>query len=197
MLYYELNLCRKVLDKVIICLIRVKVNKEEESNLINEKELMKYYGLTNKFQLKLKLFRTFLLHSLAYHSLHPGFTIRMQKARGVKIGKACYIGPYVQLDFMYPHLIEIGNNVTIASNTMIFTHVNPTASPILKHGKYPRKIDSVVIKSGAWINPGSIIIAGVTIGENSVVSAGSVVTQDVPDNFVAMGNPARVVKKST
>ena len=172
------------------------MDKEQESDSINEKELMEYYGLTNKFQLKLKLLRTFLLHSLAYHSLHPGLAIRMQKARGVKIGKSCYIGPYVQLDLMYPHLIEIGDNVTIASNSMIFTHVNPTANLILKRGKYPRKTGSVVIKSGAWINPGSIIIAGVTIGENSVVSAGSVVTQDVPDNFVVIGNPARVVKKS-
>ncbi len=54
----------------------------------------------------------------------------------------------------------------------------------------------VIIKSGAWINPGSIITPGVTIGENSIVSAGSVVTQDVPDNCVVVGNPARVVKKS-
>jgi acetyltransferase-like isoleucine patch superfamily enzyme len=169
---------------------------DDENNSVNEKELIQYYELNNKFQLKLKLFRTFLLHSLAYHSLHPGFTIRMQKSRGVKIGKSCYIGPYVQLDLMYPHLIEIKDNVTIGSNTMIFAHVNPTANLILKRGKYPRKTAPIVIKSGAWINPGSIIIAGVTIGENSIVSAGSVVTQDVPDNVVVMGNPARVIKKS-
>ena len=175
------------------------MDEKEDSNSVNEEELMQYYGFTGnfgKFQLKTKLFSTTLLHSLAYNSLHPGFAVFMQKARGVKIGKSCYIGPYVQLDLMYPHLIEIGDNVTIATNTMIFAHVNPTANLILKRGDYPRKTGPVTIRSGAWINPGSIITPGVTIGENSIVSAGSVVTQDVPDNCVVVGNPARVVKKS-
>ena len=53
----------------------------------------------------------------------------------------------------------------------------------------------VIIKKGAVINPGSIIIAGVTIGENSIISIGSVVTEDVPDYSVVVGNPGRVVKK--
>jgi len=45
------------------------------------------------------------------------------------------------------------------------------------------------------VSVGCIIIAGVTIGENSIVGAGSVVTQDIPDFCVAVGNPARVIKK--
>ena len=53
----------------------------------------------------------------------------------------------------------------------------------------------VIIKSGAVINPGVVVIAGVTIGENSIVSPRSVVTQDIPDYCVAIGNPARVIKK--
>jgi len=53
----------------------------------------------------------------------------------------------------------------------------------------------VVIKKGAVISVGCIIIAGVTIGENSIVGAGSVVSQDVPDYCVVIGNPARIVKK--
>ena len=53
----------------------------------------------------------------------------------------------------------------------------------------------VLIKKGAVISVGCTIIAGVTIGENSIVGAGSVVTQDIPDFCVAVGNPARVIKK--
>ena len=60
----------------------------------------------------------------------------MQKDRGIKIGKSCYIEPYVQLDLMYPHLIEIRDNVNIGINSIIFTHVNPTANLILKREKY-------------------------------------------------------------
>jgi acetyltransferase-like isoleucine patch superfamily enzyme len=53
----------------------------------------------------------------------------------------------------------------------------------------------ITIKSGAWIASGSIILGGVTIGENSVVGAGSVVTHDIPDNELWFGNPARFHKK--
>ena len=69
----QANFCRKVLDKDIISVIRLKVDKKEDSNSVNEEELMQYYGFTGnfgKFQLKTKLFSTTLLHSLAYNSLH-------------------------------------------------------------------------------------------------------------------------------
>ena len=102
---------------------------------------------------------------------------------------------FVLIDLLHPELINIGNNVTISSNSMIFAHVNPSANEFLKKHGYPRTIKPVVIKNGAVISVGCIIIAGVTIGENSIVGAGSVVTNDIPDYCVAVGNPARVVKK--
>lgn len=52
----------------------------------------------------------------------------------------------------------------------------------------------VLIKRGAWIGAGATILPGVTVGENAVVGACAVVTHDVPDNAVAVGNPARVIK---
>jgi len=170
----------------------------EDAFSLNEKELMDYYGYKGsmgKFQLRLKILRSWILHSLAYSSVHSGFAISMQRARGVKIGNGCHFCPYVQIDLVYPHIVTIGDNVTLGSNVMIFAHVNPTANLFLKKGPYPRKIEPVIIKSGAVITPGSIIMAGVTVGENSIVSPGSVVTQDVPDFCVVVGNPARVVKK--
>ena len=78
---------------------------------------------------------------------------------------------------------------------MIFAHVNIATNEFLKTEKYPRKVMSVDIKSGVWINPGCIITAGVTIGENSIISVGSIVTNDVPDYCIVAGNPARVIKK--
>ena len=77
---------------------------------------------------------------------------------------------------------------------MIFAHGNISANSFLKD-KYPRKVSNVIIKSGAAINPGVIIMAGVTVGEHSIISPRSVVTQDIPDYCVAVGNPARVIKK--
>jgi acetyltransferase-like isoleucine patch superfamily enzyme len=165
---------------------------------MNEKELMDYYGYRGEFgkvQLRTKIMHSWILHSLAYSSPHSGFAIRMQKARGVKIGNNCHFCPYVQIDLVYPHLVHIEDNVTLGTNTMIFAHMNPTANLFFKKGLYPRKVEKVTIKKGAVLTPGSIIMAGVTVGENSIVSPGSVVSQDVPDYCVVVGNPARVVKK--
>lgn len=78
---------------------------------------------------------------------------------------------------------------------MVFAHNNPAANLFLKRGDYPRKVAEVNIKNGAVLFPGSIVTAGVTIGENSIISVGSVVTQDIPDYCVVVGNPARVIKK--
>ena len=119
----------------------------------------------------------------------------MQRARGVKIGEGCYIGPYVHIDLLYPNLITIEDNVAIGSNSMIFAHVNPAANLELKKNHYPRKIDPVLLKSGTWINPACIITLGTTMGKNSILSIGSVAVSSIPDNCLAIGNPARVVKK--
>jgi len=165
---------------------------------INEEEVLNYYelkGSLGKLKLKSKLLRSWILHSLAYTSPHPGFAINMQRSRGVLIGESCHLAPYVLLDLIFPHLVRIENNVSIGSNTMIFAHSNPTANMLLKEKYYPRKIEQVVIKSGAWINPGCIIGPGLTIGENSVLSVGTVITNSVPDNCVVAGNPGRIVKK--
>jgi acetyltransferase-like isoleucine patch superfamily enzyme len=132
---------------------------------------------------------------MAYSSPHSGFTANIQRSRGVKIGKNCHFSPYVLLDLVYPHLVNIGNNVTFGSNVMIFAHNNPAANLFLKNGEFPRKVEKVNIKSGAVLFPGSIITAGVTVGENSIISVGSVVTHDIPDYCVVVGNPGRVIKK--
>jgi acetyltransferase-like isoleucine patch superfamily enzyme len=52
----------------------------------------------------------------------------------------------------------------------------------------------IVIERNVWIAAGAIIIGGVTVGENAVVAAGSVVTKDVPPNTLVAGNPARVIR---
>ena len=174
------------------------MQSDDDISSVNEEEVMSYYGYKGqlgKFRLKMKFLRSWILHSIAYSSPHSGLVVKMQRSRGVKIGKSCHICPYVLLDLVYPKLIDIHDNVTIGSNVMIFAHSNPTANLMLKNNKYPRKISPVTIKSGAVLNPGCIITFGVTIGKNSMISVGSVVTQDIPDYCVAVGNPARVVKK--
>jgi len=165
---------------------------------VNEQEIMQYYGFSGTYgrlQLRFRFFKTWILHGFAYSTPLSNFAIKMQKLRGVKIGKSCHVSPYVLIDLLYPQLVTIDDNVTIGSNTLIFAHANPTTNLFLKKNGYPRKVEPVHIKSGAVLFPGCIITAGVTIGENALVSAGSVVFEDVPDFCVVVGNPARVVKK--
>ena len=170
----------------------------ESPEAINRRELMEYYGYTGRIG-SMKLFFYFvknrILDSFAYYSPAPGLTILFNRLKGVKIGQHVYIGPRVQLDFLYPKRILIEDYVSIGMGSMIFAHSNPTCSLHIKRNYYPRKVASTTIRRGAWIAPGNIILAGVTIGENSVTGAGSVVSKNVEPYTVVAGNPAKIVKK--
>ena len=170
----------------------------EDAFKMNENELMEYHGYSGiggKIKLRMNYLNSWFWHNLAFHSTHSGFAIKMQRLRGVKVGKNCHFNPYAFIDLIYPELITIGDNVTLGSYSMLFAHSNPTANLFLKKTEYPRKVAEINIKSGAVINPGAIVTSGVTIGENSIISPGSVVSHDVPDYCVVVGNPSRVVKK--
>lgn len=174
------------------------MTKENDYFFYNEKELLEYYNYSGNFgklKLRIKFLHSWILHRSAYSSINSDWIVRMQRARGVKIGNNCHFSPYVLIDLLYPHLVTIEDNATIGSNTMIFAHVNPTTNMYIKTHGYPRTVKPVLIKKGVIISPGCIILAGVTIGENSMIGAGSIVSQDIPDFCVAIGNPARVIKK--
>jgi acetyltransferase-like isoleucine patch superfamily enzyme len=165
---------------------------------VNTKELMDYYGYIGKLgeiRLKLKLLRCFILQFLASFSPSPGLAVLFHRAKGCKIGNHVYIGPGVHIDILYPKLVTIEDYVSIGMNSMIFAHSNPTNSVWVKQHYYPRKFAPVTIKKGSWIPPGVTILCGVTIGENSVVGAYSLVTRDVPPYTVCAGIPAKEVAK--
>ncbi len=159
---------------------------------------MEYYGyrgVSASPRYYWRLLRNRVLEMCAYFAPAPGLAACFQRLRGVKIGSHVYIGPRVQLDFLYPEMVTIEDYVSIGMNSMVFAHSNPTSSLELKTRFYPRKVARTIIKKGAWIAPGNIILSGVTIGENSVVGAGSVVVSDVEPYTVVAGNPARLVKR--
>jgi acetyltransferase-like isoleucine patch superfamily enzyme len=169
----------------------------ENPEKINEHELMDYYGYNGRIgtvKLKAKLLRSWILQYLASISPSSNLAVIFQRARGAKIGNHVFIGPRVEIDLLYPNLVTIEDYVSIGMNCMIFVHSNPTCSIYLKKNFYPREIAPVTIKKGAWIPPGTIILNGVTIGENSIVGAGSVVIKDVKPYTIVGGIPARYIK---
>lgn len=91
--------------------------------------------------------------------------------------------------------VTIGNHVMLAQNIVVsglnHGYENPDVPPSLQK----EVTKPIVISDGAWIGANSVVTAGVSIGKHSVVGAGSVVTRDIPDYCVAVGNPARVVKQ--
>lgn len=91
--------------------------------------------------------------------------------------------------------VKIGDNVMIAPNVSIYTAGHPL-HPDSRNSGYEYGI-SITIGDNVWIGGNAVINPGVTIGKNAVIASGSVVTKDVPDNAVAAGNPARVVKMVT
>jgi acetyltransferase-like isoleucine patch superfamily enzyme len=86
--------------------------------------------------------------------------------------------------------LDIEDDVLIGPNVSIITSGHPL-QPSLRRAVTIGK--PIVIEKNVWIAGGAIVIGGVTVGENSVVAAGSVVTKDVPPNTLVGGNPARVI----
>jgi acetyltransferase-like isoleucine patch superfamily enzyme len=87
--------------------------------------------------------------------------------------------------------LRIGDDVMIGPNVSLMTAGHPVA-PSQRRASIVAK--PIVIERNVWIAAGATIIGGVTVGENSVVAAGSVVTRDVPPNTLVGGNPARVIR---
>ena len=129
---------------------------------------------------------------------------------GCEIGDDCKIGTFVEIQ----KNAKIGRRCKISSHTFIFEGVTIEDSVFIGHGvvfindTYPRAtnpegslktdldwtVEPTVIKRGASIGSGTTLLANVTVGENSIVGAGSVVTEDVPPNSIVVGNPARVLR---
>ncbi|EOG9652877.1 sugar O-acetyltransferase [Campylobacter upsaliensis] len=109
--------------------------------------------------------------------------------RNIKVGKNFFMNS--SCTFMDRGGITIGDDVFIAPKVCLTT-INHDFNPYNRKATFTKLI---VIKDRVWIGINATICPGVTIGENSIIAAGSVVTKDVSPNVIVGGNPAKILKK--
>ncbi len=109
----------------------------------------------------------------------------------IKIGENFYANH--NLVILDGNKVTFGDNVFIAPNCGFYTAGHPLDYETRNKGlEYAKPIK---VGNNVWIGGNVVVLPGVTIGDGAVIGAGSVVTKDIPENVVAVGNPARVVKK--
>lgn len=138
---------------------------------------------------------------------------RLLKAILGKMGKSCYIEPNLGCSygfnlevgdhffansncfFMDDAKIRFGNYVFIGPNCAFYTAQHPI-HPLQRNLKLERCLP-ITVGDNVWFGGNCVVLPGVTIGSNTVIGAGSVVTHDIPDHVVAVGNPCRVLRPVT
>lgn len=136
----------------------------------------------------------------------------------IKIGKNCFIN--TNCTFLDPETIEIGDNTLIAPGVQIYTANHPSTTKeriipqnkqqenktynyINKNQEFDETIEytftnfaqAVKIGKRCWIGGNTIILPGISIGDNTIIGAGSVVTKNIPSNVIAAGTPCKIIKK--
>jgi acetyltransferase-like isoleucine patch superfamily enzyme len=106
--------------------------------------------------------------------------------KGAKIGK--FVRMWGRIDLSRPDLVTIGDYVIIGGETCLITHC-----PIKLYKDKPE----IVIGNNVYIGMKCCVLPGVTIGDNVIIGAGSVVSKDIPSNSIAAGNPCRVIRAIT
>ena len=160
--------------------------KEKTSRALKLLNRLKKSDYTD-FDAHEKIFRELFGSAGKNLSIHPQFYCDIGK--NIHVGDNFYAA--YNLTILDMAEVRIGDNCLIAPNVSIYT----AGHQLLPYGRnesgYARP---VLIGDNVWIGGSSVILGGVTIGNNAVIAAGSVVTKDVEENAVVGGNPAKFIK---
>ena len=163
------------------------------------KDLARDYNLTNSSDTKRKSELLNELLGKVGNQLWITPPFHVDYGCNIYFGNNCEVN--MNCTFLDDNKIIIGDNVLIAPNVQIYTAYHPThyldrftISEIEKFNFCKTQTAPVIIGKNVWIGGGTIILPGVTIGDNTVIGAGSVVTKDIPADTIAYGNPCKVHK---
>ena len=164
----------------------------DEERLENKKKIFEYNHLEpGNPEKKDKLIKSILGKTGEYINIEPPFYC--DYGYNIEIGENFFANyNFTVLDV---GKVRIGANVQFGPGVSIYTAGHPI-HPDSRNSGYEYGID-ITIGDNVWIGGSACIMPGVTIGNNVVIGAGSVVTKDLPDDVIAVGNPCRIVRKIT
>lgn len=194
------------LNKSKIFLSEIKINKNNKFNCqlsTIKKTNISILGSKNEIKLN-----SCLVHNTIIKI--EGFSNKLVISPDVKLrnayikikGDNCSISIGKSTDFQGVRIINVGNNndISIGENCLFSDHIEIWASDT--HSIYDIKSNQKInnekpikIENNVWIGSRVIILKGVTIGTNSVIGMGSIVTKDIEKNIVAAGNPVKIIKR--
>lgn len=161
--------------------------KMREASFTTKKLLLKMNNATEPEEIRS------ILSQITGTEIHESVTVftplYINYGKHTKIGKNVFIN----FDCVFLDLggIVIDDNVLIAPKVSLLTEGHPSSIED-RHSLIPKPIH---IKKNVWIGANATILQGVTIGENAIIAAGSVVSKDVPENAIVGGIPAKILKK--
>jgi acetyltransferase-like isoleucine patch superfamily enzyme len=154
---------------------------------------MNHKATWNKFSFSFfkKAIKFLLLHISMQFFIPPTIRTILLKLCGVKFKnrKTVFIGTNVLFDNLRNTQTSIGENVTITTGVKIINHF-----PVLNiNGVTEYKMGNITIEDNVFIGMNSLVIKPVNIGKGAVIGAGSVVTKNIPDRAIVVGNPAKII----
>ncbi len=140
---------------------------------------------------KLKRALRALARLCANHCIIPQIRHSLFRLSGIEVGEKAFVNMgLTAIDDYQGGRIKIGPEVALAPHVTLVSSSSPNHSFIGK--EYDVSLDSpVVIQRGAWLGVNVVVMPGVTIGEGAIIGSGSIVTKDVPNFAIMVGNPAR------
>jgi len=140
----------------------------------------------NKYKKKYNIAKVFCFN---------GYGIDFNGCGEISIGEGSYIGEYSSIQSVESRRVIIGKNCAISHFVSIYTCNYDASEIIYNNTKNNKKYGDVIIGNNCWIVRSVLIKEGVIIGNNCVIGSNAVVTTDVSDNSIAVGVPAKVIKK--
>lgn len=113
---------------------------------------------------------------------------------GIDLGRHVYVGTETWLDDQFPELIRIKDEVVISFRVTVVVHDDARRTDRVEPGQLQGTVAPVILRRGCYLGAGAVILPGITVGENAVAAAGTVVTNDMPAGRIVAGVPACVIR---